>query len=149
MAVQRDRPYGAFTFRVDLGDGAGDDVLGGFVEVSGLVAEVTPIDYRNGNEPQPAPRKLAGLTKSGPVTFKRGVLGSTSLWHWFRQTRDGAPERRTIVVQLLNEDRTEVVMTWKLRNAFPVKYEGPVLNALGNDVAIESLTVEVEGIDIE
>lgn len=149
MAVFRERPYGGFNFRVDFGDGSGGDAQGGFAEVSGLSAEAESIDYRNGNEVQMAARKLSGLTKYGDVTLKRGVVGSTSFWDWFRQTRDGAPERRTVVVQLVSEDRADVVMTWRLRNAFPIKYVGPTLDARGNAVAIESLTLAVEGIDVE
>jgi len=148
MAVFRERPYGCFNFRVDFGDGAGE-AQSGFTEVSGLSAEAESIEYRNGAEAQLAPRKLSGLTKYGDVTLKRGVIGSTSFWDWFRATRDGAPERRNVVVQLVSEDRTNVVVSWKLRNAFPIKYVGPTLDARTSEVAIESLTLSVEGIEVE
>lgn len=146
MAIFRDHPYGAFNFRVDFGDG---ETQAGFMEVSGLSAEVEFIEYREGAEPVNSPRKLTGLAKYGNVTFKRGVAGSTTFWEWFKRTRDGSPERRNVVIQLVNEDRSDVVMVWKLRNAMPIKYEGPSLDARGSDVAIESLTLSVEGIEVE
>jgi phage tail-like protein len=37
---------------------------------------------------------------------------------------------------------------WRVRNARPVKIEGPALNATGNDVAIESVEIMHDGIEI-
>ena len=53
------------------------------------------------------------------------------------------------MIQLQNEDRSAIVMTWKLVNARPVKYEGPSLDAKGNDVAIEELTLSYERLEVE
>ena len=35
------------------------------------------------------------------------------------------------------------------QHAFPVKYSGPSLNAIGNEVAIETLVLKHEGITVE
>jgi phage tail-like protein len=40
-------------------------------------------------------------------------------------------------------------MAWHLSNAWPKKLEGPTLNAEGNEVAIESLTISCEGLETE
>jgi phage tail-like protein len=48
----------------------------------------------------------------------------------------------------LNENY-EPVMTWKVRNAWPVKLDGPALKANGSEVAIETLELAHEGITIE
>ncbi len=56
--------------------------------------------------------------------------------------------RRNVTVSLLNEER-EPVMTWKIRDAWPVKVEGPGLKSTGTDVAIESVEFAIEGIEIE
>jgi phage tail-like protein len=40
-------------------------------------------------------------------------------------------------------------MTWKVKEAWPVKIEGPGLKATGTDVAIESVEFACEGIEIE
>jgi phage tail-like protein len=40
-------------------------------------------------------------------------------------------------------------MTWKVIRAFPVKLEGPALKATGNEVAIESLEIAHEGLELE
>ena len=41
------------------------------------------------------------------------------------------------------------MMTWKIRDAWPVKLEGPGLKSTGTDVAIESVEFACEGIEIE
>ena len=58
------------------------------------------------------------------------------------------PERRDLVISLLNEEHAPV-MTWKVKNAWPVKLEGPGLKATGNEVAIESIELAHEGLTIE
>ena len=57
-------------------------------------------------------------------------------------------ERRDIVISLLNE-KHEPVMVWKAQNAFPVKVEGPALKASGNEVAIESIELAHEGLELQ
>ena len=81
--IQRDTPYGAFNFQVDLGDG----VAGGFSDVSGLVTEMTVAEYRNGNDAENHVRKIPGVHKVGDVTFKRGLIGALDLFQWIEQTR--------------------------------------------------------------
>ena len=41
------------------------------------------------------------------------------------------------------------MLRWHLRDAWPVKFEGPTLNATGNEVAIETLELAHEGLEIE
>jgi phage tail-like protein len=57
-------------------------------------------------------------------------------------------ERRDVVISLLNEEHNPV-MTWKIHNAFPVKVEGPGLKAAGNEVAIESIEIAHEGLELQ
>ena len=40
-------------------------------------------------------------------------------------------------------------MTWKIANAWPVKVEGPSLNATGNEIAIETLEFAHEGMEVQ
>lgn len=148
MAVFRDNPYSRFNYLVNLGAGDSGSVQAGFAEVAGLSIDVQVIEYRNGNERSSAPRKLPGLSKVGDVTLKRGVIGATDLFDWLRTARDGNPERRNVVVQLLSEDRQTVAQEWRLLNAWPVKYSGPDLAATTNDVAIEELVLTAEGLDV-
>jgi phage tail-like protein len=48
----------------------------------------------------------------------------------------------------LNENH-EPVVNWKVKNAFPVKIQSSDLRASGNDMAIETLEISHEGVNIE
>lgn len=151
MAIQRDNPYMAFNFLVDLGTGDTSSVQAGFQEVSGLNLEVKVADYRNGNEPTNHVRKVLGMHSFGDVTMKRGLIAALDLWTWIGQARDGDQgAARNVTIQLLNEARTATVMTWRLTNARPMRYTAPSLNAqTGTDIAIEELVLSIEAMDIE
>ncbi len=149
MANARPNPYSNFNFVVF----AGDSEIAAFSEVSGLDSENTPIEYREGADPTNAPRQLPGTEKYSRVTLKRGITGSTALWDWRKEVRDGIgayPPARTVTIKLLNEtgDRNKPAMTFTLRNAWPTKITGPSLNAKGNDFAVEQLDLVHERLDI-
>ena len=94
---------------------------------------------------------MAGRIHYRDVVLRRGVIGSLDLYLWWSQIRDGdvVGARRTATVQLLNEDHTEVVMTWRLLRAWRTKYTGPTLDATGQDVATEELVLAYERLEIE
>ena len=49
---------------------------------------------------------------------------------------------------LLDEQRQQVAR-WNLHRAWPSKWTGPALRALGNEVAIETLELVHEGIELD
>ena len=151
MATERNNPYGTFNFLVDLGNGDTTSIKAGFQEVTGLNVEVTSADYRNGNEGVNHPRKVNGVYKVGDITLKRGLMGATDLYQWIDQVRTGdLTAQRNITIQLRDETGTNTVFTWRLKNARPLKYTGPSLNAkTGTDVAIEELVLSCEDFSIE
>lgn len=150
MAVFRDRPYVQFNFLVDLGDGNTDGADAGFQECSGIGMEVTVSEYRNGNEKENSVRKITGLNKSTDVTLKRGVIGSLKLYNWLNQIRNGDQNAlKNVVIQLQNEDHTEVVQTWKLMRARIIKHTSGPMNAKGTDVAMEELVLAYERLEME
>ena len=135
-------PYKNFNFRVEI-DGL---TVGGFSECSGLETEVSVIEYREGGDI--SVRKLPGLAKVGDVTLKRGVTKSNELQNWHRNILNGTPDRRDVIVILMDDEKTPVVV-WKLFNAFPRKWQGPTLRGTGNEVAIEVLELACEGLERE
>ena len=113
----RDTPYGVFNYLVNLGDGSEGEVQGGFSEVSGLNAEVTVAEYRNGNDPVNYVKKIPAINKAGDVTLKRGVIGADNIYNWLEQIRNGdVTAKRDVIIKLKNEDPTSsaAVVTWKL-----------------------------------
>ncbi len=150
MATFRDRPYTQFNFLIDLGTGDAEGPDGGFQNVSGLDTSVDVIEYRNGNSRENTPIKLNGLNRVADVTLRRGLLGSLSLYQWFDAIRNGDPTAlRTVTIALQTEDRSGVVMTWKLLRARITKHTSGPLNALGTDVAVEEITLSYERLEIE
>ena len=144
MPTKRDDPYLNFNFAVDLGAGG----AAGFAEVELGGARVNVIEYREGGDRTNATRKLPGRVHYGNVVLRRGITGDASLWQWFEQVRDGTPAKRNVTVTLLDEARQPVVR-WLLRNAFPVKWDPPDLNAKGNEVAFETLELAIEELELE
>lgn len=150
MAQFRQTPYSVFNYLVDLTDGTEGDVAGGFSEVSGLNAEVTIAEYRNGNAATNYVTKVPAINKSGDVTLKRGVVGANNINEWLDQVRAGAIVKRDVTIKLKSEDPTSntAMVTWKLKQALPIKWTGPTLTAKGgSDVAIEELVLAVEYIE--
>jgi phage tail-like protein len=143
MAVQRNDPYLAQNFAVEI-DGV---TVASFAEVSGLEVTIDAVEYRNGSEDITV-RKLPGLAKYANITLKRGIVGDLSLWQWLSSIRQGEVQRRDGIIVLLNE-RREPVLRIRFRRGWVCKWEGPTLNAGSNDVAMETLEICHEGLDIE
>ena len=122
----------------------------GFTEASGLDAETEVIEYREGSSPEYSKVKMPGMQKFSNVTLNRGTFTSDNdFFDWWKTTRTlGTPERRDIIVSLLNESHTPVFV-WKIKNAFPTKVQATDLKSDGNEVAIETLELAHEGIEIE
>ena len=139
----RNDPYKNFNFRVEI-DGIAQ---AGFVECTGLAMEVEVIEYREGGDVSVV-RKLPGRAKVGDITLKRGITASKDLYDWFASVRDGAADRRNGSIILQDDARTDRVR-WTFTGAFPRKLEGPNLDARGNDVAIEILTLCCETVERE
>jgi phage tail-like protein len=149
MAVLRDLPYAQFNFLVDLGTGA-EGPEAGFQECSPISTSVDVIEYRNGNDRENSVRKITGLNKASDVTLKRGVIGSLALYNWLNQIRNGDQASvRTVTIQLLNEDHTQVAMTWRLQRARIIKHTTGPFNAKGSDVAIEEIVLAYERLELE
>jgi phage tail-like protein len=139
----RNDPFAAFNFLVEI-----DNVtVAGFSECSGINTETDAIEYRTGNLDITV-TKLPGLKKFGNITLKRGFTDSKELWEWRKKVLDGKTERQSGSIVLLNESRQEA-MRWNFREAWPRKWDGPSFNAKTNEVAIETLEIVCEGIELE
>lgn len=140
---ERNDPYGAFNFLVEV-DGV---TVAGFSEVSGLSTETDVVEYRTGAEDITV-RKLPGLKKFTNVVLKRGFTASDELWQWRRKVLDGTTTRQSGTIVLLNEAR-QPALKWTFREAWPAKWEGPAFNAKTSEVAIETLELACEWLDLE
>lgn len=159
MAIARKNPYAAFNFVVTH-----DAVtIGAFMEVSGLDTENAVIEYREGADQTGTNagafmRKQPGLERYPNVTLRRGIAGDLNLWTNLRKPiRDAVsgPEFATTVNPAspslkidLQDETHQSVQSWTLQNVWVSKLTGPSLNAKGNEIAIESIEVVCERIDL-
>ncbi|HEU5387300.1 MAG TPA: phage tail protein [Streptosporangiaceae bacterium] len=146
--MARDNPYGAFNFKVRFGPtNTGGPIDAGFSDVSGIGSEVNYSEYRNGSDASNTVRKIPNTFKTDEVTLKRGLVGSTDIFAWFKATRDGQYLPRTVTITVLDEARA-AVLTLTLSQAQPKKWVGPTLAAKGGgEVALEELHLVHEGIE--
>jgi phage tail-like protein len=88
--------------------------------------------------------------------FLHGIFVDQDAWpaqvqqhhKWLSTIKLNTVERRDLTISLLDESHNPV-MVWKALNAFPVKVEGPALKASGNEVAIESIELAHEGLEVQ
>ncbi len=118
-----------------------------FSEVLGLEGSIDVVEYRNGNMTENTPTKLAGLNRFSNVTLKRGLTQDATLWAWFNNAATGNLMREPVTITLLDQ-ADNPVLVWRLKNAWPCKWIGPVLVANSSDVAIETLEIAHEGIQL-
>lgn len=132
-------PYGKFRYKVEI-DGL---EAGGFSEVTGFDASIDVIEYREGDMVQ-TPLKIPGLKKYGNITLKQGLTTSTVLYDWIIAGVNGAVDRKTITITLLDDEEAPAA-SWQVINAWPTKYTAPDFNATSSEVAIDTLEIAHEG----
>lgn len=121
----------------------------GFMEVSGLDIEIEAVSFRDGGSPDDSFRKMPGLRKYSDITLKREIItGDNEFFSWINTKQIGNIQRRDVTISLLNEQHNPVVV-WRVNNAFPVHYYGPVLSAIDSRLAMETLVLTHEGITVE
>ena len=134
-------PFNNYNFLVEI-DGI---TRAAFQEVSGFDSTIDVIEHREGGE-NTTLRKLPGMTKYSNITLKWGMTDDGELYQWHRDTVLGNIERKNGSIVLLGRNGDEVAR-WNFIRAWPTKYDGPDLNAEGNDVAIETLELAHEGVE--
>lgn len=145
----REDPYAGYNFQVTI-TGISDDgtqVSGSFAEAQGLEVEVPPIEYRNGSEDITV-RKVPGLKKFTNITLKKGITGDLAFFNWIVEAMKGQVNRTDGSITLHDENQVEV-MRWNFTRGWPCKWTGPGLNAANNEIAMETLEICHEGLEID
>jgi phage tail-like protein len=143
-SARRDDPYLNFNFLVEI-EG---ETVAGFSEADLPEGRIEAVAYREGSDRTSGARLLPGRVAYGPLVLRRGFAGDSALFQWWLAIAQGNLDRRNVSVLLLDERRQEVAR-WNLSRAWPTKWDGPSLNARGNEVAIETLELAHEGIELE
>lgn len=144
--IKNNYPLPAFHYRTEI-DGM-DPVA--FSEVSGLNIEVKSITYKDGLSCIQGAKHMPGMAEPAKVTLKKGVIKSDNqLYNWINSIRITTVEKKNLTISLMDEKGEAPVVTWKIKNAFPVKMDAPSFNATTNEVAIETLELMADDIKVE
>ena len=136
-------PYRAYNFKLDVGG----DTAGHFTDVTGLGARVESIAYRQGGEHQVVHR-LPGRVEYYDVVLRYGLTASRALWQWFQSGLRGAVQRKNVSVILLDNAGEREVMRWNLQGAWIKEWKAAALDAQGRELAVESLTLCYETLEL-
>lgn len=133
-------PYLAFGFVVEI-EGIQS---GAFMEVTGLSVETSVKTFTEGGV-NDIEYKLPERTKQTNLVLKRG-LADYELWKWYEKIINGilVPKNGSIILKAQGKLPG---MRWDFEKAFPIKWEGPALNASStNLVATESIVLVHHGL---
>jgi len=134
-------PLPAYSFLATVGG-----QTAGFSEVSGLAIELDTVTYSHGLSHWEGERLLTyPSTKHRQLSLKRGVVaGDGSFYDWLVGA-DAEP--RPMDLSLVDSSGAPKV-TWRIKEAIPIRLTGPALNASSNEVAIDSLDVMAAGVSV-
>jgi len=92
-------------------------------------------------------RKVPGLPKWTDLKVTRRVDSNKELWKWRKMVVDGNIDeaRRDCSIVIKDSMDTEVAR-WNITAAWPSNWEGPGLDAAGNEIAVEVCTITHEGL---
>lgn len=135
-------PYRSYNFKLLIGD----MTEGHFMECSGMEIKIDTISYREAGNNQVV-RKIPGFVEYGDVELKYGLTNSRTLWDWFLKGVKGNVLRKNVTIQLLDSSGSRPVMQWDLINAWASEWKGAHLDAMGKEIAIESVTLAYETLE--
>lgn len=121
---------------------------GHFTEVSGLGVKVERISYREGGN-NAVVRAIPGRVTYASVTLRFGLTSSQELWDWLMTAVEGRVTRRNASIVMLDAAGATEVLRWNLLNAWPQEWYGSPLDALSQELAIETLVLAHEGLHRE
>ena len=125
-----------FHFAVDFGIGIslGDHF---FQEVSGLGAEITTEDLREGGAD--VTYKLPTGIKFNNLVLKRGLVNDSKVLDWCKDAIEQFKFKPSdVTVTLLNENHLPIA-TWRFLGAYPVKWSVSDFKAQDNSLVIETM----------
>jgi phage tail-like protein len=142
MPSQQVDPYRAYHFKLEI-QGV---TSGHFTECSEMGARMHKIPYREAGSAQQV-RMLPGPVEYADVTLRYGLTTSRDIWDWFMNGVHGDVQRRNVSIVMLGEDGVREVLRWNLVNTWASAWRGALLDALGREAAIESVTLTFESLE--
>jgi len=136
-------PEGNFIFALEIG---GLEV-GYFMECSGLKTVTEPYELQEGGMNHRV-HKLPGQSRWENIVLRYGVTADTTMLSWrneILQDRFALRRNGSVVLKTLGG---EEIRRYNFVEAWPVSWEGPSFASSGSELAIESLELAHNGIQI-
>jgi phage tail-like protein len=95
--------------------------------------------------------KLPGQSRWENITLRYGVTADTTMLAWrgkILEGKFGASERQNGAIVVKN-NQMSVVRRYNFIDAWPVSWEGPNFNSQSNDLAIETVELAHNGIEVK
>jgi phage tail-like protein len=144
-------PYLNCRFRLELNQVE----VAGFSECTGLNIEAKVFEYKEGGRNETT-LKFPENGAYANVVLKRGITTHTDLIAWQLDVVNGTfktnarSAKKNLAIVLLDEKgaNAATVRRWSLIRALPVKWTGPEMKGNASEIAIETLELAHEGIEI-
>ncbi|MGE0526244.1 MAG: phage tail protein [Bdellovibrionales bacterium] len=136
-------PYLGYRFRVEIDK----IVVAAFSEATTPDSSSDVVEYREGKD-LPKLKKIAGLTKYGNITLKRGMTDNMELYNWRKIIEEhgtNSPDSRRSISLLVVDDTGQEKARWNIFEAWPVKYDATDFNAKNSEVLLETVELAHEG----
>ena len=138
-------PYGNHFFALEVN---GVEVAH-FIECSGLKSSTAVFEIEEGGT-NSYTHKRPGQSKWENIVLRTATSASMDLLQWrdsLLQDRFSKRVGYDGAIHLKN-NAGEIIRTWTFVNAWPVSWEGPSLNASGSELAIETLEIAHDGLQV-
>jgi len=143
-----DDPYGSYYFSLELTVQGGSAIeVAHFLECSGLKSSCAVYEIDEGGL-NGRSHKRPGQSKWENIQFRFASSASTALLEWRDKFLTDQFDNRTKYsgsIALMN-NAGETVRRYHFKNAWPVAWEGPSLNAGSSELAIEMLEIAHDGL---
>lgn len=117
-----------------------------FSECHGLGVKIQKDTYFEGglNDQQ---RVFLGHAEFSDITLKRGLTDSPTFFQWLGAGFEYRNTRSDVNIALFNQ-AGEIMISWDFIGGIPIAWKISPLQAKGESVAIEELTIAIEGLKI-
>ncbi len=142
-----DDPLASYSYHVDI-KGV---TIAQFQAVDGLSVSTSVIEYRsNSLKGLQSVRKLPGQVNYPDITLSRGKVTDNAFWTWMKLVTDGKiDEARTEgSIVLFDYARAGIINTFNFHKGWPSQVGVGGLNAEGNEVLLENITITHERLEI-
>lgn len=136
-------PYRKYAYRITIAEGG---IIGHFTRCEGIEVVTDRLSYAEGGLNSRV-YQLVGPTHFVPVTLHYGLISNDSLglWTWMENTRTTHRDKRSVMLDYLGPDATDV-RGYVLEEAWICRWKGGEMDALGREYAVESISIAYEAV---